>query len=118
MTQDFTTLAGIMAAAEDLKTSAENMGLYFWLEIDMHFMCFGMRITRGVGPGCQYIWKGPIMGKLSTESIAASMSEAAQALAEYQDDQAAMLEKEVADLQEKLKTKRTALRKAKKGVVK
>ena len=118
MTQDLTTLAGIMAAAEELNTTAKKAGLEFWLEIDMHFMCFGMRITSGVGPGCQYIWKGPIMGKLSTENIAANMNEAAQALAEYQDDQAAMLEMEVANLQEKLKTKRAALREAKKGVTK
>lgn len=59
MTHDFTTLAGIMAAAEEL-------------------------------------------------------NEAAEILEKYQEDQAATLEKEVADLAEQLKTKRAALRKAKK----
>ena len=42
---------------------------------------------------------------------------AAEFLAKYQEDKAATLEKEVANLTEQLKTKRAALRRAKKEVV-
>ena len=38
------------------------------------------------------------------------MNEAAEVLAKYHKDQAILLEKEIADLQEKLKTKQEALR--------
>ena len=81
MIHDFSSLAGIMAAAEDLQESAHKMGLEYWLYIDFHFMSFCTRITKGIGPGRLEIWPGCTM------------------------------EKEIADLQEKLKTKQEALRK-------
>lgn len=114
MTHDFTTLAGIMAAAEELNTTAAKVGLEYWFEIDFHFMTISTRITKGIGPGCKDKWPGCVMAKLSAGMIGQKMDEAAEFLEKYQEDQAATLEKEVADLAEQLKTKRAALRKAKK----
>ena len=114
MTHDFRTLAGIMAAAEELNEAAKKVGLEYWFEIDFHFMTISTRITKGIGPGCLDIWNGCTMAKLSAGMIEAKMEKAAEVLAKYQEDQAANLEKEVADLAEQLKTKRAALRKAKK----
>ena len=114
MTHDFRTLAGIMAAAEELQEAAMNVGLEFWFDIDFHFQTLSARITKGIGPGCLEIWPGCVMAKLSEGMIEAKMEEAAEVLAKYKKDQAAHLEKEVADLAEQLKNKRAALRKAKK----
>ena len=114
MTHDFRTLAGIMAAAEELNTTARNVGLEYWFDLDFHFMSISTRITKGIGPGCLDMWAGCTMAKLSAGMIGQKMEEAAEFLAKYQEDQAANLEKEVADLAEQLKTKRAALRKAKK----
>ena len=111
MIHDFSTLAGIMAAAEELQESAHKMGLEYWLDIDFHFMNCCTRITKGIGPGRLEIWPGCTMGKLSEEFIRAKMEEAAEVLAKHNKDQAILLEKEIADLQEKLKTKQEALRK-------
>ena len=110
MIHDFSSLAGIMAAAEDLQESAHKMGLEYWFDIDFHFMSFCTRITKGIGPGRLEIWPGCTMGRLSEELIRAKMEEAAEVLAKYHKDQAILLEKEIADLQEKLKTKQEALR--------
>lgn len=114
MTHDLTTLAGIMAAAKELKEAAKKMDLEYWFEINLHFMTISMRITKGIGPGCKDKWPGCVMANLSAGMIGQKMEEAAEFLAKYQEDQAANLEKEVADLAEQLKTKRAALRKAKK----
>ena len=114
MTHDFTTLAGIMAAAKELQETAMNVGLEFWFDIDFHFQALSARITKGIGPGCLDIWTGAVMAKISKGMIESKMEEAAEVLAKYQEDQAANLEKEVADLTEQLKTKRAALRKVKK----
>ena len=114
MTHDFTTLAGIMTAAEELNTTANNAGLEFWFDIDFHFMSISMRISKDIGHRCLYIWTGAVMAKLTEGMIEKKMDEAAEVLAKYQEDQAAHLEKEVADLAEQLKTKRAALRKIKK----
>ena len=103
-----------MAAAEELNTTANNAGLEFWFDIDFHFMSISMRISKDIGPRCLDIWTGCTMSKLSAGIIEAKMDEAAEVLAKYQEDQAAHLEKEVADLAEQLKTKRAALRKVKK----
>ena len=110
MIHDFSTLAGITAAAEELQESAHKMGLEYWLDIDFHFMSFCTRITKGIGPGRLEIWPGCMWGKLSEELIRAKMEEAANILAKHHEDQAILLEKEIADLQEKLKTKQEALR--------
>lgn len=114
MTHDFTTLAGIMAAAKELNTAAKNVGLEFWFDLDFHFEWFRMSITKGIGPGCTDIWYGASTRRITDEMISKKMDEAAEVLAKYKEDQAATLEKEVADLAEQLKTKRAALRKAKK----
>ena len=114
MTHDFTTLAVIMAAAEELNEAARKVDLEYWFDIDFHFKSLSTRITKGIGPGCLDIWTGAVMAKLTEGMIEKKMEEAAEVLAKYQEDQAANLEKEVADLAEKLKTKRAALRKAKK----
>ena len=114
MTQDLTTLAGIMAAAKELNEAANKVGLEYWFDIDFHFMSICMRISKGIGPGCLDIWPGCTMEKLSAGMIGAKMDEAAEVMAKYQENQAANLEKEVADLAEQLKTKRAALRKVKK----
>ena len=110
MIHDFSSLAGLMAAAEDLQESAHKMGLEYWLDIDFHFKTFCTKITKGIGPGRLEIWPGYMMAKLSEESIRAKMNEAAEVLAKYHKDQAILLEKEIADLQKKLKTKQEALR--------
>ena len=114
MKHDLTTLAGIMAAAEELNEAANKVGLEYWFDIDFHFMSISMRISKGIGPGCLDKWPGCVMAKLSAGMIGQKMEEAAEFLAKYQEDQAANLEKEVADLAEQVKTKRAALRKAKK----
>lgn len=111
MIHDFSTLAGIKAAAEELQESAHKMGLEYWLDIDFHFMSFCTKITKGIGPGRLEIWPGCMWGRLSEESIRAKMNEAAEVLTKHHEDQAILLEKEIADLQEKLKTKQKALRK-------
>ena len=53
MTHDFRTLAGIMAAAEELKEAAKKVDLEYWFEIDFHFMTISTRITKGIAPGCK-----------------------------------------------------------------
>ena len=111
MIHDFSTLAGIMAAAEDLQESAHKMGLEYWLDIDFHFMSFSTKITKGIGPGRLEIWPGCMMSRISEESIRAKIEEAAEVLAKHHNDQAILLEKEIADLQEKLKTKQDELSK-------
>ena len=117
MEKDIKTLAGIMAAAKELVNAAHEVGLEFWFDLDLHFGWFGMSITKGIGPGCTDIWRGSATMRITEELISQKMDEAAEVLAKYQEDKAATLEKEVANLTEQLKTKRAALRKAKKEVV-
>lgn len=114
MQHDLNTLAGIMAAAEELKETARMVDLEYWFEINLHFMTISTSITKGIGPGRLVKWNGCMMAKLSAGKIGQKMEEAAMFLAKYQEDQAVTLEKEVADLEAQLKTKRAALRKAKK----
>lgn len=114
MIHDFRTLAGIMAAAEDLQETANKMGLEFWFDIDFHFMTLSASITNGIGPGRLKIWTGAVITKLSDGIIEEKMKEAAEVLAMYRDDHTLTLEMEVADLKEKLKNKQAALRQAKK----
>lgn len=114
MQHDYTTLAGIMAAAVELQAKAKGVGLEFWLQIDFHFRTFSASITKGIGPGCADIWEGGVMIRLTEEKLAEKMQEADTALADYKEDRAAVLEKEVAELSETLKDKKAELRKVKK----
>lgn len=115
MEKDIKTLAGIMAAAKELNTAAKNVGLEFWFDLDFHFEWFRMSITKGIGPGCTDIWYGASTMRMTEELISQKMDEAAEVLAKYKEDQESVLEKEVADLAEQLKSKKAALRKVKKG---
>lgn len=115
MEYDFTTLAGIMAAAEELKEAAKKVDLEYWFDIDFHFMSVSTNITKGIGPGSREIWPGCVMAKLSAGMIGQKMADAAEALAKYQEDRTGILEKEVAELAEKLKAAKTELRRLKKG---
>ena len=114
MQHDLNTLAGIMAAAKEVNDAAKDAGLEFFFDISLHHRSFDMFISKGMGPGCQSIWKGCIMADLSAEKIGAKLEKAMLEIEGYNADQATTLEKEVADLAEQLKTKRAALRKAKK----
>ena len=114
MQHDLNTLAGIMAAAKEVNDAAKNAGLEFFFDISLHHQSFDMFISKGLGPGCQYIWKGCIMADLSAEKIGAKLEKAMLEIEGYNADQATTLEKDVADLAEQLKNKRAALRKVKK----
>lgn len=118
MQHDYTTLAGIMAAADELQKAAQGVGLEFWFQMDFHFRTFSSSITKGIGPGCKYMWDGGVMVRLEDEKLAENMQEAREFLATYKENRAAELEKEVAELSETLKGKKAELRKVKKEDVK
>ena len=114
MQHDYTTLAGIMAAADELQKTAEGVGLEYWLRFSFHWNSFDTNITKGIGVGSTEVWYGCSMKDLTEKALAAKMEEAREFLATYKENRAAELEKEVAELSETLKGKKAELRKVKK----
>ncbi len=115
MQHDLNTMAGIMAAVEEVDNAAKDAGLEFYFYISLHTrLSFDMFITKGLGPGFPTIWNGCIMADLSAEKIGAKLEQALLAIEEYNADQARGLEAEVDHLAAELKAKKAALRLIKK----
>jgi len=112
MQHDYTTLAGIMAAADETQAAAKKMGLEFWLTFSFHWNTFDAYISKGIG-GAR-LWEGCVMKDLTEKALTAKMEEAREFLTTYKENRAAELEKEVAELSETLKGKKAELRKVKK----
>ena len=104
---------------QEMKEAAEKAGLYLCVDLDLatesHHITLFERDAYGKLKTPYIFYKpGYYLDKQGCKKFALHLQEAADFIANYNKESREILEKEVADLAEQLKTKRAALRKAKK----